>query len=207
MGEPTAVAEGVEEVVPGIWHWHLADDRIGGFISSAHAVRSGEGGDMVLVDPLPLAEEAFAGLGPVAAICLTTSSHQRSAWRLRRELGARVWAPSGLKESDEEPDDTYEEGDSLPGGLRPVFSPGPGTRQHSLLLERDGGVLVTSDLFVNPGDGLALLPSEYMHDPEQARRTAERLLDLDFAVLCTAHGLPVTDDPKAAIRTALDAGS
>jgi glyoxylase-like metal-dependent hydrolase (beta-lactamase superfamily II) len=205
VGEPSAVAETAEEVVPGIWHWHLADDRIGGFISSAHAVRGDDG--VVLIDPLPLADEALGGLGHVTAICLTTSSHQRSAWRLRRGLGVRVWAPEGLKDCEEEPDEAYEEGDSLPGGLRPVFSPGPGTRQHSLLLERDGGALFTSDLFVNPGDGLALVPAEYMHDPEQARRTAERLLDLDFAVLCTGHGLPVTDDPKAAIRTALDAGS
>ncbi len=205
MSEPNAVAEGAEEVVPGIWHWHLADDRIGGYVSSAHAVRGDDG--VVLIDPLPLAEEPFDALGDVTAICLTTSSHQRSAWRLRRELGVRVWAPSGLKESEEEADETYEEGDSLPGGLRPVFSPGPGTRQHSLLLERDGGVLFTSDLFLNAGDGLALVPAEYMHDPEQARSTAERLLDLDFAVLCTGHGLPVTDDPKAAIRAALAAAS
>ena len=205
MSEPNAVAAGAEEVVPGIWHWHLADDRIGGYVSSAHAVCGDDG--VVLIDPLPLAKEPFDALGDVTAICLTTSSHQRSAWRLRRELGVRVWAPSGLKESDERPDETYEEGNPLPGGLRPVFSPGPGTRQHSLLLDRDGGALFTSDLFVNAGDGLALVPAEYMHDPEQARRTAERLLDLDFAVLCTGHGLPVTDDPKAAVRAALAAAS
>jgi glyoxylase-like metal-dependent hydrolase (beta-lactamase superfamily II) len=205
VSEPNAVAETAEEVVPGIWHWHLADDRIGGYISSAHAVHGEDG--VVLIDPLPLAAKPFAGLGDVAAICLTTSSHQRSAWRLRRELGVRVWAPSGLKEADEEPDETYEEGDSLPGGLQPVFSPGPGTRQHSLLLDRGGGALFTSDLFVNAADGVALVPVEYMHDPEEARRTAGRLLDLDFTVLCTGHGLPITDDPKAAIRAALDDGS
>ena len=30
------------------------------------------------------------------------------------------------------------------------------------------------------------------------------LLDLYFAILCTGHGAPVGDDPKAAIRAALD---
>jgi glyoxylase-like metal-dependent hydrolase (beta-lactamase superfamily II) len=84
--------------------------------------------------------------------------------------------------------------------------PGPGTAQHGFLLDRDGGVLFTSDLFVHPdGSELRFVPGEYMHDPEQARRTAEGLLDLEFAVLCTGHGAPVTDDPKAAILGALAA--
>jgi glyoxylase-like metal-dependent hydrolase (beta-lactamase superfamily II) len=200
--EPQAVAEFVEEVVAGVWYWHVPDDRIGGYVSSAHALRADDG--VVLVDPLPLAEDALSGLGDVSAICLTTSSHQRSAWRLRREIGVRVWAPAASKEVEEEPDERYSEGDPMPGGLRALFTPGAGTTQHSLLFDREGGVLFTPDIFVHPPGGpLALIPAEYAHDPEQARRTAEGLLDLDFAVLCTGHGAPVTDDPKAAIREAL----
>lgn len=202
MTEPKAVAPSVEEVVPGVWHWHVDDDRIGGYVSSAHAVRGVDG--VVLIDPLPLELDTLISLGDVTAICLTTSSHQRSAWRLRRELAVRVWAPAASKEVEEEPDERYGEGDALPGGLKPLFTPGAGTTQHSLLLEREGGVLFTPDLFVHPaGEPLALIPAEYAHDPEQARRTAEQLLELDIAVLCTGHGLPVTDDPRSAIRNAL----
>jgi len=146
----------------------------------------------------------LTSLGDVSAIVLTTSSHQRSAWRFRRELGVPVWAPAASREVEEEPDRRYSEGDALPAGLGPIFTPGAGTTQHSLLLERDGGVLFTPDLFVVPPDGrLALIPAEYAHDIEQARTTAERLLELDFAVLCTGHGVPVADDPKAAVRAAL----
>lgn len=202
VSEPQGVAESVREVVPGVWLWHVSDDRIGGYVSSAHAVRDGE--SVVLVDPLPLAGEALSGLGEVSAVCLTTSSHQRSAWRLRRELGVKVWAPAASREVEEEPDERYSDGDELPGGLRAIFTAGAGSTQHSFLLDREGGVLFTPDLFVHPaGEPLALIPAEYAHDPEQARQTAERLLDLDFAVLCTGHGTPVTDDPKAAIRAAL----
>jgi glyoxylase-like metal-dependent hydrolase (beta-lactamase superfamily II) len=202
VSEPHAVAESAEEIAPGVSVWHLSDDRIGGFTSAAHAVR-GDGGT-VLIDPLPLAEPALAELGQVSAIVLTTSSHQRSAWRLRREFGVRVWAPAASREVDEEPDERYSEGDDLPGGLEPIFTPGAGTTQHSLLLARDGGVLFTPDLFVRPAGGdLRLIPAEYAHDIEQARRTAEGLLDREFSVLCTGHGLPVTDDPKSAIRGAL----
>jgi glyoxylase-like metal-dependent hydrolase (beta-lactamase superfamily II) len=202
VSEPQAVATSASEVAPGVWHWHVSDERIGGFISAAHAVRASSG--VVLVDPLPLAPEALDPLGTVDAICLTSSGHQRSAWRLRRELGARVWAPALSTEVEEEPEERYGEGERLPGGLLAFFTPGAGTRQHSFLLERDGGVLFTPDLFVHPPDGeLALVPAEYMHDPEQARRTSEALLELDFTVLCTSHGVPLTDDPKGAIQAAI----
>jgi len=204
VSELAAAAESADEFAPGAWCWHVADERIGGFISSAHAVRGDDG--TVLIDPVPLSRAALASLGEVVAICLTTSTHQRSSWRLRRELGAPVWAPQAVKEVDEEPDERYVEGDALPGGLEALFTPGAGTAQHSFLLGRGEGVLFTPDLFVHvPGGSLAFVPGEYMHDPGQARRTAEKLLDRDFAVLCSGHGVPVTADPKAAIRAALAA--
>ena len=80
MSEPKSVAETVEEVVPGVWRWHVWDDRID-FESDAHAV-SDEGGT-VLIDPLPLQENALKKLEPIIAICLMAACHQRSAWRYR----------------------------------------------------------------------------------------------------------------------------
>jgi glyoxylase-like metal-dependent hydrolase (beta-lactamase superfamily II) len=193
VSEPKAVAERTEEVVDGVRNWSLDDDRIGSR-SDAYAVDSAEGA--VLIDPLPLAEE----LGPVAAIVLTAGTHQRSAWRLRRELGVPVWAPALSKLIDEEPDARYGEGDELPGGLVAYFTPGAGTTQHTLI--RDG-VAFTSDLLVVSGGRLSLIPERWAHDIDQARESARRLLDLDIRVVCTAHGGAVTDDPKAQIRAAL----
>src|SRR5918995_4095687 len=89
VSEPRAVAQRAGEVVPGLWHWNVDDERIGGFIGASHAVATDDG--TVLVDPHPLAEDAFAGLGEIAGIVLTASVHQRAAWRLRRELGVPVW--------------------------------------------------------------------------------------------------------------------
>jgi len=203
VGEPHVVAHEVLEVVPGVWHWSVHDDRID-FISSSHAVMSGDG--VVLVDPLPLAPDALESLGSVTAIVLTTSSHQRSAWRLRRELGVQVHAPALTKESDEQPDSRYAEGDRLPGDLQAIFTPGAGTTQHSLLLEQHSGVLFTPDLFAHPPGGtLVLVPDRYMHDSKQARRTAQELLARPFAVLCTGHGAPVLEDAHGAVRAALAA--
>jgi len=204
VSEPKATADRAEEICPGVWYWGILVERIGISPGSAYAVAD-EGG-MVLIDPEPLAPEAMAQLGKVASICLTTSNHQRSSWRLRRELGVRVWAPALVREIDEEPDVRYEEGDELPAGLEAIFTPGAGTTQHSFL-HPASGVLFTPDLFMPRRDGsLGMLPAEYMHDPGQARRSAEKLLSLDFSILCLGHGPPVTDDPHAAIRAAIAAG-
>jgi glyoxylase-like metal-dependent hydrolase (beta-lactamase superfamily II) len=98
----------------------------------------------------------------------------------------------------------YSEGDELPGGLEAVFTPGAGTTQHTFLLEREGGIAFVPDLFANmPGRGLAIVGEEEMPDPDQARESIRKLLDLPFAILCLDHGAPVTEDPKAAIRALL----
>jgi hypothetical protein len=201
MSEPQGVADRVAETVPGVWWWGLHDDRID-FLSTAHAI-AGPGG-VVLIDPLPLAPSALARLGDVTAICLTAGTHQRSAWRYRRELGVEVWAPALSRLIDDEPDVRYSEGDQLPGGLRAVFTPGAGTTQHTFLLDQGGGIAFVPDLFANvPGRGLTIVGEEYMPDPAEARRSIRKLLDLPFAVLCLDHGAPITDDPKAAIRALL----
>ena len=203
MGEPAAVAQDAQEIVPGVFHWMVEDDRIGGFLSSAHAVL--DGAAVVLIDPLPLAGDAMAQLGQVQAIVLSSGSHQRSAWRLRRELGVAVYAPELVREVDEEPDVRYREGDSLPAALQAIYAPGPGTTQHFLLLARDGGVLFTGDTVVNsPTRGVGFVPEQFDPDRGQTRQTARRMLDLDFAVLCVGHGPPVTDDPKGKLRALLD---
>jgi hypothetical protein len=205
VSEPRAVAKTIEEVVPGVWRWSLADERIGGYVGSAHAVRGTAG--TVLIDPLPVEQQAFARLLPVEATVLTAGTHQRSAWRLRRELGVPVHAPAAVRLVDEEPDVRYSEGDELPGGLRPFFAPGPGTTQHALLLPGRPAVLFTSDLFVHEDDEeLAFVPDEFVHDVAQTRETARRVLELEFDVLCVGHGTPVLDAPKAAIRALLARG-
>jgi hypothetical protein len=202
MAESKAVAKVAVEVVPGVWDWGVANERIGGAESTGHAV-SGDGG-VAFVDPVRLAPDALASLGPVTAILLTAQCHQRSAWRYRRELGASVWAPEGTRPMEEEPDERYRARELLPGGLRAVHTPGPEEVHFSFLREGEPGVLICSDLLTNyDGRGLDFVPLAYHDDPEQTRRTVEGLLDLDFAVLCLDHGSALTADPKAEIRALL----
>jgi glyoxylase-like metal-dependent hydrolase (beta-lactamase superfamily II) len=202
LSEDLPVADAASEVVPGVWRWSIDDPRID-FISVSHAVAADDG--TVLIDPVPLAPEALDALGAVSAICLSCGSHQRAIWRYRRELGAPIHAPALSQTLEEEPDARYGDGDRLPGGLRAVFTPGAGTTQHTLLLDRDGGVAFVADLLLKaPGHELRFVRDRYLHDPEQARRSTRSLLELPFSVLCLAHGEPIVDDPQRAIRELLE---
>lgn len=202
MAESKAIAQRADEVVPGVWRWWVQNELIGGAESTSHAVRAN--GGVVFVDPVRLADEALAALGPVTAVCLTAQCHQRSAWRFRRDLGARVWAPDGTRPMEEEPDERYRAGEALPGGLRAVHTPGPEEVHFSFVLEGNPAVLFCSDLLTHyEGADLDFVPLRYHDDPEQTRRTVEGLLELPFDVLCLDHGAPLADDPKAAIRELL----
>lgn len=202
MGEQLASADRADEVVPGVWRWSVHDPRID-FVSASHAVAD-EGGT-VLVDPMPLTPDAREALGDVAAICLSCGSHQRAAWRYRSELGAPVHAPALARTLTEEPDERYGDGARLPGGLLAVFTPGAGTTQHTLLLERDGGIAFVADLLLRYANGsIGLVPDRYLHDPAEARRSVRRLLELPFATLFLAHGEPLTEEPKRAIQDLLE---
>jgi Metallo-beta-lactamase superfamily len=200
VSEPKTVAPSLEEVVPGVRRWSIHDERID-FVGAAYAVAAGD--CVVMIDPLPLEDDALAELGRVEAIVLTCGSHQRCAWRYRREFGGKVHAPALAKEIDEEPDVRYGDGDVLPGHLSAVFTPGAGTTQHTLVLG-DPKVAFVPDMLVETPEGrVAMLASRWMYDPEEARRSVEKLLDLDFDVLCLTHGGAVIENAKDAVCDAL----
>ena len=95
MTEPREIADRVEQVADGVWHWQIRNANIGGAISSSHAVAT-EGG-CVLVDPVRLSGGALAALPPPEAVLLNATCHQRWAWRYRRELEIEVWLPEDAR--------------------------------------------------------------------------------------------------------------
>ena len=198
MSEPKAVARELDEIVPGLFHYQVHDERIK-MESDAFVLKEKEGA--VLIDPLPLDKTALARLGRISAILLGTPSHQRSAWRFRRELKAEVYAPAGASGLEEKPDVGYKDGDRLPGGLRAVHAPGPTTDHYAFYLDREPGVLLCSDLLIHEGGkGVQFLPETYQEDPARGRQSARRLLLLKFDVLGFGHGEPIKNGGRAAIE-------
>jgi len=204
MTEPKEIADHLEQVEDGLFHWRIHNSGIGGNVSSSQAlVRDA---DCVFVDPVRLEDDLLATLPAPRAVALTARCHQRAAWRYRREFGAEVWLPEDAEAADEEPDDRYAEGDVLPGGLLVMRTPGPEWPHYSFLLDGDPGVVFCSDLVMRPdGKELHFVPFEFHEDPAAwTRHSVERLLDLPFDILCLAHGEPLTDDPKAELRALLE---
>jgi glyoxylase-like metal-dependent hydrolase (beta-lactamase superfamily II) len=202
MTEPREVAEVAEVVTDAVWHWRIHNSNIGGGISSSHAVATESG--CVLIDPVRLAGDPLAELPAPEAVLLDARTHQRASWRYRSELGLEVWLPEDAPEADEEPDRLFADGEILAGRLRAIRTPGPEWPHYCFLLERSPRILFCSDLVLSrDGRELEFVPAQFHDDPAETRRSVERLLDLDFEILCLAHGAPIADDPKTAIRNLL----
>jgi hypothetical protein len=208
MSEPKTRARHLQEVVPGVYNWHIRDERIGAR-SDAYAVADRDGA-VVLVDPLPIDERLLRPLGTLSAIVLTAGNHQRSAWRMRKLFGIPVWAPEGAHGLEEEPDNFYTSGDSLPGGLSALHTPGPAEAMFTLWLQQHPrGIVFISDLLTHEGRGRPeFVPSKYQDDPQRTRMSVQRVLDhLPVDTLCFAHGEPIVGAGKAALRLALELDS
>ena len=190
MSEPKTKADCIQPLTPWLYHWTVPDDRIGDFRSDAYAVQTPDG--LILIDPLPLTNDALSILEKVVTVCLTAGCHQRSAWRYRKVFGVPVYAPEEAVGLEEEPDQAYHDGDSLPGGFKAIRITGL-PDAHALLLETEGGsgALFCGDLLIRKGDGpFGLLPNKYLQDPTLARESARSLAQLKVDTLCPAHGEP-----------------
>ena len=105
---------------------------------------------------------------------------------------------------EEEPDAWYRAGGQLPGGLQAIHTPGPENVHYAFWLARDPGVLFCPDLLMySAGEELGFVPPEFHDDPATTRLSVQSLLDFRFSVLCFNHGVPITDDPHAALREVL----
>jgi hypothetical protein len=205
MSEPKAKARNLVEVVPGVYNWHVRDSRIGRR-SDAYAVVDRDGA-VVLVDPLPIDEKLLRPLGTIAAIVLTAGNHQRSAWRFRKLFNVPVWAPENAHGLEEEPDNFYTSGDSLPCSLSAFHTPGPAEAMYTLWLQQHPrGVVFVSDLLTHEGRGRPeFVPNQYQDDPQRTRTSVRRVLErLPVDTLCFAHGEPIVGAGRSALRLALD---
>jgi len=204
MSEPKNRARQLDEVVPGLYRWHVQDDRIGDGESDAFAIV--QDGRITLIDPLPIDEDKLRELGTVDAIVLTAGNHQRSAWRFRKAFGAKVYAPENAHGLEEKADHTYSGGDLLPGGLTAFHAPGPIESMHALWLERPISVVFLSDLLMHDGSGTpSFVPAEYQDEPARTRTSVERILkDIPAEALCFAHGPPIAKGAPQILRMALD---
>jgi glyoxylase-like metal-dependent hydrolase (beta-lactamase superfamily II) len=96
------------------------------------------------------------------------------------------------------------EGD-LVSGFRLIATPGH-TRGHVSMLRDADGLLFTADAFGHlPGVGLRVgVLKPLCNDPPLAKRSAEKLLNEDFATVVPAHGPVIRAGARAALHDAVE---
>ncbi len=200
MAEPKTRATRIDRILPWLLHWTIADERIGRFRSDSFALETADG--LIVIDPVPLEDPLQGELRNVGGIVLTHGEHQRSAWRLRRELGASVYAPAGVAGLDEEPDVLMDEQTALPGGLRALPATGFQACCYLIFTHADGtGVLFCGDLICHdPGGPYRFPVQEGYFDPARGKEDARRLAALPLTVMCAAHAAPKLDGCRTLLQ-------
>ena len=190
------IVKGMEEILPGVWHWTALNHDIDQEVSSYYLEDAG-----AVLDPL-LGDEGVEMFGDwaVQQVILTNRLHGRDTETLVDHFGARVRVPEvGKSHFQGRPYEveTYAPGDEI----------APGVRSHALgAIAPDDGVLHISapthpgalhfadGLLLRDGE-LALMPDQLMDDPEQVKATTwprlRELLELDFDGLLFAHSDPI----------------
>jgi glyoxylase-like metal-dependent hydrolase (beta-lactamase superfamily II) len=202
--EPAERATQIYRIAPYTMHWSVSDDRIDGAQSDSYALHTKSG--VIFVDPLPMTYAAAERFPSVGWALLTRGCHQRASWRYRREHGARVVAPRGSRGLLTEPDQHYTDGTRLPAGFQQIRTPGPEYDHFALFRPGEPSILFVGDL-VHRRDSsgpLQLAPVQQGLAPDIGRKSLERLLELDFDLLCLSHGGYIDDDPRGALQELLE---
>lgn len=181
----------LHEVAPGVlqwsvWHPEKSLNFNGTFL------RDPAGN--VAIDPPhldPAHLERIWTEGGVAHVIITSRDHVRNTAELVQRTSAKVHAPRKDAESAHvSVDETYGDGDELPGGLLAIAIPDSKTPGESaLLLRRDGGTLILGDALIGrPAGRLSLLPDEKFADAAKAVRGLRVLLRHDFTRVLVGDG-------------------
>ena len=167
----------------------------------------GEGN--VVVDPMPLSPhdtKHLRQLGGVAWIVLTNSDHVRDSRALAQAFGAKIAGPAAEKDAfPVECQRWLADGDELVSGLKAIELHGSKTPgELALLLGHH--TLITGDLVrAHCGGSLMLLPTPKLSDPERARASARRLLDVGpFDAVLVGDGWPVFRDGRRRLQDLVD---
>jgi glyoxylase-like metal-dependent hydrolase (beta-lactamase superfamily II) len=196
-----AVARDFLRVTAGICSWQAYEPEVKCDLSSC-ALATCDG--LILVDPIGLAEDAFARMSsgvPPCAIVLTNGNHARAAASYRERFGTKVFASADAAGLELTPDATLADGDFGPGGLRVVAMPGAGPGEIALL---GNGVAVIGDALINLApEGFRRLPAKYCTDPGRLEDSLRKLLSYEFDVMTFAHGAPLVGEARRSLELLL----
>jgi hypothetical protein len=200
----------LEEIRPRLYHWKAMHPRIGVEVSSHYAAQSG-----TLIDPMVPAQGLgwFRSAGEPQRIVLTNRHHYRDSDAFREEFGCPVLChEAGLHEFEGGPEvEGFRFGDELAPGITAVEVGAICPEETALHLEIAEGLLSFADGLIHY-DSLRFVSDRLLgEDPEGVKRglrSAFRfLLELQFEGMLFAHGDPLLDGGKHALREFVESGN
>lgn len=200
-----AIAQEVENIVPGISVWQVYEPAVRAeLFSTALTTDSGA----YLVDPIPLAADGLAELrapGNTIGIFVTNANHDRASAEFAREFSVPTYVHHLLRETTEFAGAIgVQDGQALAGGLTAIAIDGGAAGEMALHCFQNGGTMVMGDALINfEPHGFGLLPSKYCLDPKLMRRSLRKLLDYSFERIFFAHGTPILSGARAKVEQLL----
>ena len=147
------------------------------FPGAMQIIQNGE--ELILIDPLELDQperDALEALGKPTLILIDGPNHERDSDAYRTRYGAKIMAhPDAVPKLNCNIDDTFQDGDTLPGNLTALLVPGTQPGETIFLRET---LLFVSDALMNFGpkdcglimrclgfpNGLGPMPKLFMSD-------------------------------------------
>jgi hypothetical protein len=199
----------MREVIDGVFRWTATHSRTG-LEASSHYLAPAR----TLIDPMATDEavEWLRGLGDTPdRIVLTNRHHYRDSDRMRSEFGCPVLCHrAGLHEFEGGPEvEGFAFGDELAPGVRALEVDVLCEEETALLIETGGGALAFADGLINY-DGMDFVSDGLLgQNPDLIKAglldAYARLLDRRFDTLLFAHGEPIPDGGKVALREFIEA--
>jgi hypothetical protein len=200
---------GMDEILPGVWHWTTLHEGHGIVISSYLLGTEG-----VVIDPRVPAEglEWFEEHGPPSVAVLTNRHHYRHAGRFAERFGTRVLVNRlGAQEFTRgEPVEFFDAGDELPGGIRSLPVGAICADETALHIPAHRAVAVADGVVrIPPNAPLRFVADALMYDPERTKAglvgAYRPIVELDWDTLLLAHGDPIVGDGRRELARFLEA--
>lgn len=185
-----------------------------------------EDGDLTLVNSIRLDDKslrALEKLGRIKNIIRLGAFHGRDDAFYQHVYGAQLWAYAEMSFSHGEHLDHDLASDSLPLRRAKIIDlPSTKHKEALLLLERDGGILISCDSIknwqekdqyfsdeiykmMNEGHliGPAKIDSTWLRAMQPAKTDLLALKDISFTILITAHGKPLTHNARETLSSSI----
>jgi glyoxylase-like metal-dependent hydrolase (beta-lactamase superfamily II) len=195
----------MREIAPGLYHWVAEHPKIHIPVSSYYVA-----GSEAVIDPMIPPDDGLDwfrnGREPTALVATNRHHHRQAPEYMDAfAIDALLVPESGLHEYDDKDIDVqaYMVGEEMVPGI--VCHEVGAICPDDMALElRAHGALALADGLVHYGGELQFVPDHMMDNPEETKRglleSFRRLLDVDFDILLFAHGEPIVDGAKDALR-------